>query len=74
VLPALSTANVRELLRAVLPLPHLSPQDATALVIEHLVNRSRSRSSRLKHRQQLKAPPSSDIGKTVPSSSPLDIC
>jgi SRSO17 transposase len=57
VLPALSTANVRELLRAVLPLPHLSPQDATALVIEHLVNRSRSRSSRLKHRQQLKAPP-----------------
>lgn len=52
VLPLLSVGNVRELLRAVMPLPQLSPQDATALVVEHLVNRTRSRKSRLR-RQQL---------------------
>lgn len=47
-LPALSTANVRELLKAVLPLPQLTPEQATARVITHLVNRARSTSSRLK--------------------------
>jgi SRSO17 transposase len=52
VLPLLSVSNVRELLRAAMPLPHLSPQGATALVVEHLVNRTRSRKSRLR-RQQL---------------------
>jgi len=41
----------------VLPLPHLSRQDATALVIEHWVSRARSRSCRLKRRQHLKVPP-----------------
>jgi SRSO17 transposase len=49
VLPALSMANVRELLRAALPLPHLSPLDAAALVVEHLDNRTRSRQSRLRN-------------------------
>ena len=49
-LPALSVANVRELLRAALPLPVLSPLDAAALVVEHLVNRTRSRKSRLLNR------------------------
>jgi hypothetical protein len=49
VLPALSMANVRTLLQAVLPLPHLTPQQATDLVITHLINRTRSRKSRLKH-------------------------
>ena len=48
VLPALSVANVRELLRAVMPLKHLTPEQATARVIEHLFNRTRSRKSRLK--------------------------
>lgn len=48
VLPALSTANVRELLKAVLPVPQLTPQQATELVITHLVNRTRSTSSRLR--------------------------
>ena len=48
VLPALSTANVRELLKAVLPVPQLTPQQATELVITHLVNRARSTSSRLR--------------------------
>jgi SRSO17 transposase len=50
VLPALSVANVRAMLCASLPLPQLSPVQATALVIKHLDNRARSRKSRLKHR------------------------
>jgi SRSO17 transposase len=48
VLPALSTANVRELLQAMLPLPQLSQRQATALVVRHLINRARSTGSRLK--------------------------
>jgi len=48
VLPALSMANIRELLKAVIPLKQLSPEEATQLVIKHLVNRSRSTSCRLK--------------------------
>lgn len=48
VLPALSMANVRALLRAALPLPQLTPQEAAVLVTEHLVNRTRSRKSRMK--------------------------
>lgn len=47
-LPELSLANVRELLRAAMPLPQLSVEAATDLVVEHLVNRARSRKSRLK--------------------------
>ena len=50
-LPALSTANVRELLQAVLPLPQLTPEQARQLVATHLVNRSRSTRSRLKSRR-----------------------
>ncbi len=49
VLPALSVANFRELLRAVMPLKRLSVTAATDLVIEHLINRTRSRQSRLKN-------------------------
>jgi SRSO17 transposase len=49
-LPALSVANVRELLRAALPLPQLSSQQAALLVVQHLDNRARSRRSRLKNR------------------------
>jgi hypothetical protein len=56
-LPALSTANVRELLRAVLPLPRFSPQEAVVLVSDHLLNRARSRRSRLKRQQHLGRPP-----------------
>lgn len=47
VLPLLSVSNVRELLRAAMPLPQLSPLEAADLVIEHLINRTRSRKSRL---------------------------
>jgi SRSO17 transposase len=49
VLPHLSMANVCELLRAVLPLRQLSSQEAAALVIQHLDNRTRSRRSRLRN-------------------------
>ena len=47
-LPALSTANVRELLKAALPLPQLTPAQATELVVTHLVDRARSTSSRIR--------------------------
>jgi len=47
-LPKLSMANVRELLRSTLPLRQLSNQEAAALVVKHLDNRTRSRRSRLK--------------------------
>lgn len=48
-LPLLSVSNVRTLLRAAMPLPQFTPQKATALVIDHLLNRTRSRQSRLRH-------------------------
>jgi len=48
VLPALSMANIRVLLRAAMPLPQLTPEEAVTLVAEHFVNRTRSRKSRLK--------------------------
>jgi SRSO17 transposase len=57
VLPALSMANVRTLLRATLPLPQLSVEEATTQVIQHLVNRTRARSSRLRSRRNSHAPP-----------------
>jgi SRSO17 transposase len=51
VLPVLSTANVRDLLQAVLPLPQLTPQQARELVATHLVHRARSTRSRLNHQR-----------------------
>jgi SRSO17 transposase len=48
ILPTLSIANVRELLRATMPLPQLTPLEAVELVIKHLDNRTRSRKSRLR--------------------------
>jgi SRSO17 transposase len=48
VLPMLSMANIRSLLRAVLPLPQLTPQEATERVIQQLINRTRSRKSRMR--------------------------
>jgi len=48
-LPRLSMSNVCELLRAVLPLRQLSAQQAAALVIQHLDNRTRSRRARLRN-------------------------
>lgn len=57
VLPALSMANVCELLRAVLPLKQLSPAEATRLVVKHLVHRSHSTRSRLKAQRRNRGPP-----------------
>jgi len=48
VLPSLSVANVRELLQAVMPLPQLSQEQATRLVVKHLLKRSRSTRCRMK--------------------------
>jgi SRSO17 transposase len=56
VLPALSTANVRAMLRAVMPLPQLSLEEAQAQVVKHLVHRSRSTASRLRHHRKVAAP------------------
>jgi SRSO17 transposase len=53
-LPTLSMANVRELLRAVMPLPQLTPEEATRQVVQHLFQRTQSRKSRLK---KLRKPP-----------------
>lgn len=47
-LPKLSMANVRELLRAVMPLPRFSYKQAADLVVKHLVRRTRSRQSRIR--------------------------
>lgn len=56
ILPALSTANVRTLLKAVLPLPELSTEEARRQVARHLVNRSRSKASRFRHRAKALTP------------------
>ena len=56
VLPSLSVANIRELLRAVMPLPQLTTEQAAELVVSHLINRTKSRKSRLKHTKN-KPPP-----------------
>jgi SRSO17 transposase len=47
-LPGLSTANVRALLKAVLPLPQFTPSEAARLVAGILLRRTRSTGSRLK--------------------------
>ena len=60
VLPLLSVANVRELLRAAMPRRQLTTEEAIRLVIKHLVNRTRSRRSRLKKQRSIEnsQPPS----------------
>ena len=57
VLPALSVANVRELLQAVLPLHQLSRDEAMRLVVKKLVNRSWSAGSRLRAQRRNRRPP-----------------
>jgi len=56
VLPALSTANVRELLKTVLPVPQLTPQEAIRVVMQMFIDRARSTRSRLKTQAQHEAP------------------
>ena len=52
VLPALSTANLRELLRAVLPIARLTPAAATQVVVKCLVQRARATGSRSRGRKK----------------------
>jgi hypothetical protein len=52
-LPALSIANVRLLLPAVMPLQRLNVKQATDWIAEHVLNRS-SRKSRLKQQHLAK--------------------
>jgi SRSO17 transposase len=52
VLPNLSTANVREFLQAILPLPKLGVEQARRLVVKHFVHRARSTSSRRKKQRE----------------------
>ena len=52
VLPTLSVANVRELLRAAMPLKQMSPEEAGQLVLKHLLRRARSTRSRLKAQRE----------------------
>lgn len=53
-LPVLSVANVRELLKASLPLPQLTPDQAQHLVVRHLVGRARSTASRRRRQRSTK--------------------
>ena len=54
-LPGLSMANIRELLRSVMPLKNLTPLRATELIIERLEGRAKSRKSRLKNHDVAKS-------------------
>lgn len=56
-LPALSVANVRELLQTVLPLQQLSRDEAIQMVVKKLVGRSRSTASRLRAQRRNRSPP-----------------
>lgn len=52
-LPDLSLANVKELLRAALPLPEVSKKMAVQLVVNHLFNRSRATQSKTRKTKTL---------------------
>ena len=56
-LPPLSITNVRELLKATLPLPQLTQTQAAQLVVTHLVHRSRATACRLRKQHQTKEAP-----------------
>jgi SRSO17 transposase len=56
-MPRLSARNVRELLRAALPLPEMSVEEAAELVAKHLMNRVRVRRSEMKKRGYAPMPP-----------------
>ena len=54
--PRLSVRNVRELLRATLPLPEVTREKARDLVSKHLLNRVRVRKSRIKKKSYVGTP------------------
>lgn len=51
-LPDISLANVKELMRSVMPLPRLSQKEAREKVVQTLFDRSRSKASRVKKKKQ----------------------
>ena len=51
-LPALSVANIRELLAAVMPLRQFTPEQAVRVVMNHLNNRVRSTYSRCRKQER----------------------
>lgn len=55
-LPELSIANIRTLLKAVMPLRELTQKEAEDLIVEHLLNRTKSRRSRMRSKERAKAP------------------
>ena len=57
ILPALSTANIRELMKAIMPVPQLTLDEAIELVGTHLWNRLRSLRSRSKAQARSRASP-----------------
>jgi SRSO17 transposase len=67
-LPALSVANIKMLLAAVMPLPQFTPQQALRVVVGHLENRSRSTRSRYRKQQARQRSPGTPLG-TAPESS-----
>jgi SRSO17 transposase len=54
-MPALSTANVRAILLAVLPLPQFTVAETRHIIITHLVGRARSTASRLRTQERERA-------------------
>jgi len=56
VLPALSTSNIRELMKAIMPVPQLTLDQAIEFVGRHLLNRVRSLRSRSPSRTKSRAP------------------
>jgi SRSO17 transposase len=55
-LPGFSMANICTLLKAVMPLPQLTQKEAQDLVVKHLLNRTRSRRSRINSKTKANAP------------------
>lgn len=53
ILPALSVGNMRDLFRAAIPLPQPTIEEAAETVIGHLINRTRSRNSRLRTQRRI---------------------
>jgi len=55
-LPDLSLANVKELIRAVMPLPILTKEQATKKVITTLFLRTKDTASKIRKAQNVKSP------------------
>jgi SRSO17 transposase len=70
-LPALSVANIRELLAAVMPLPRFTPDQALVVVIGHLKNRARSTGSRCRKQERQRQ---ATAGRPPGERAPPQLC